>query len=363
LRVVIAPDSFKGSIGAAAAAAALADGWHAVRPADEVVCVPLADGGEGTLDVLAAAVSDARWHQARVTGPAGQPVDSAWLELPGGLAAVELARASGLPLLARPDPLGAQTTGLGQVIGHALDAGVRQVMIALGGSASTDGGTGALAALGARFLDVAGAPLPPGGGALAGLASVDLTRLRPPPDGGVSCLSDVRAPLLGPAGAAAVFGPQKGASPAQVALLEDGLSRLAGTLGGDPDAPGAGAAGGTGYGFAAAWAAQIGPGAVQLSRLAGLDQALAGTGLVITGEGRYDETSGTGKVAGTVFAAAAAAGVPAALVAGQVAAVPPPGVVSALDLAGLAGGPGPALADPGHWLGQAGRKLAALIPR
>ena len=363
MRVVIAPDSFKGSIGAAGAAAALAGGWHAVRPGDEVVCVPLADGGEGTLDVLAAAVSGARWHQARVTGPAGQPVDSAWLELPGGLAAVELARASGLPLLARPDPLGAQTTGLGQVIGHALDAGARQVIIALGGSASTDGGTGALAALGARFLGAAGVPLPPGGGALAGLASVDLTRLRPPPDGGVSCLSDVRAPLLGPAGAAAVFGPQKGASPAQVALLEDGLSRLACGLGGDPDAPGAGAAGGTGYGFAAAWGAQIGPGAVQLSRLAGLDQALAGAGLVITGEGRYDETSATGKVAGTVFAAAAAAGVPAALVAGQVAAAPPPGVRSALGLADLAGGPGPALADPARWLGQAGQKLAALIPR
>ncbi len=363
MRVVIAPDSFKGSIGAAGAAAALAGGWHAVRPGDEVICVPLADGGEGTLDVLAAAVSGARWHQARVTGPAGQPVNSAWLELPGGLAAVELARASGLRLLARPDPLGAQTTGLGQVIGHALDAGARQVIIALGGSASTDGGTGALAALGARFLDAAGVPLPPGGGALAGLASVDLAGLRPPPDGGVSCLSDVRAPLLGPAGAAAGFGPQKGASPAQVALLEDGLSRLACGLGGDPDAPGAGAAGGTGYGFAAAWGAQIGPGAVQLSRLAGLDQALAGAGLVITGEGRYDETSATGKVAGTVFAAAAAAGVPAALVAGQVAAVPPPGVRSALGLADLAGGPGAALADPARWLGQAGQKLAALIPR
>ncbi len=155
MRVVIAPDSFKGSIGASAAAAALAGGWRSVRPGDEVVCVPLADGGEGTLAVLAAAVSGARWHQERVTGPAGQPVDCAWLELPGGVAAVELARASGLPLLARPDPLGAQTTGLGEVISRALDTGARQVTIALGGSACTDGGTGALAALGARFLDAA----------------------------------------------------------------------------------------------------------------------------------------------------------------------------------------------------------------
>jgi len=361
VRVVIAPDSFKGSIAAAEAAAALAAGWRAVRPGDEVVCVPLADGGEGALDVLAAAVSGARWHQERVTGPAGQPVDCEWLELPGGVAAVELARASGLPLLARPDPLGAQTTGLGQVIGRALDTGARQVTIALGGSASTDGGTGALAALGARFLDAAGAPLRPGGGALRDLAAVDLAGLRPAPRGGVSCLSDVRAPLLGPAGAAAVFGPQKGASPAQVALLEDGLARLARCLGGDPAAAGAGAAGGTGYGFAAAWGAQIEPGAEQLSRLAGLDQALAGAGLVITGEGRYDETSGTGKVAGTVFAAAAAARVPAALVAGQVAAAPPATVPWALGLADLAGGAGPALADPGHWLTQAGRDLAARI--
>ena len=167
-------------------------------------------------------------------------------------------------------------------------------------------------------------PLPPGGGALRDLAAVDLAGLRPPPEGGVSCLSDVRAPLLGPAGAAAVFGPQKGASPAQVARLEDGLARLAGCSAATRARPAPGQPGGTGYGFAAAWGAQIGPGAVELGRLAGLDQALAGAGLVITGEGRYDETSGTGKVAGAVFAAAAAAGVPAALVAGQVAAGPPP---------------------------------------
>jgi glycerate kinase len=358
VRIVIAPDSFKGSIGAADAAAALADGWLAARPGDEVVRVPLADGGEGTLDILAAAVSDARWHHARVTGPAGLPVDCPWLELPGGTAAVELARASGLPLLAEPDPLGAHTTGLGEVIGHALDAGARQVTIGLGGSASTDGGTGALAALGARFLDAAGVPLPAGGGSLRHLAAVDTGGLRPPPPGGVSCLSDVRAPLLGRAGAAAVFGPQKGADPAQVALLEEGLARLAGCLGGDPGAPGAGAAGGTGYGFAAAWGALITPGAPQLAQLAGLDQALAGAALVITGEGCYDQTSATGKVVGVVFTAAAAAGVPGALVAGQIAADPPSGLAQAVALADLAGGALLAVADPGRWLRQAGQRLA-----
>jgi glycerate kinase len=358
VRVVIAPDSFKGSLPAAAAAAALAAGWQAARPGDEVRTVPLADGGEGTLDVLGAAVPAARREQAQVTGPAGQPVDCPWLVLPDGTAVVELAAASGLPLLSRPDPLGAHTIGLGEVIGCALDAGARQLTVALGGSASTDGGTGALAALGARFLDAGGRPLPPGGGALPGLAAVDLTGLRPPPPGGVSCLSDVRAPLLGPAGAAAVFGPQKGASPAQVARLDAGLARLAGLLGGDPAAAGAGAAGGTGYGLAAAWGALLAPGAPQLARLAGLDQALAGAGLVITGEGRYDQTSGTGKVAGAVFAAAAAAGVPAALVAGQVAARPPAGG-PVLSLAGLAGGVPAALADPARYLRLAGQRLAA----
>jgi len=363
VQVVIAPDSFKGSLAAAEAAAALAAGWQAARPGDDVQTIPLADGGEGTLAVLAAAIPAARWRQAQVTGPAAQPGDRAqpvecpWLELPDGSAAVELAAASGLPLLSQLDPLGAHTTGLGQVIAAALEAGARQVTVALGGSASTDGGTGALAALGARFLDAGGRPLPAGGGALRDLAAVDLTGLRPPPPGGVSCLSDVRAPLLGPAGAAAVFGPQKGASPDQVALLDAGLARLAGLLGGDPAAPGAGAAGGTGYGLAAGWGALITPGAPRLARLAGLDQALARAGLVITGEGRYDQSSGTGKVAGAVFAAAAEAAVPAALVAGQVATSPPPGV-PAVSLAGLAGGVPQALADPARYLRQAGQQLA-----
>jgi glycerate 2-kinase len=357
VRVLLAPDSFKGSATAAAAAAALARGWLARRPADQVTCLPLADGGEGTLDVLAATVPGRQWHHAVVTGPGGAPVDCAWLELPGTAAAVELARASGLPLLRRPDPMGAHTTGLGEVIGRALDHGARRVVIGLGGSASTDGGTGALAALGARFLDAAGRELPRGGGALAGLAAVDAAGLRPPPPGGVTCLTDVTAPLLGPRGAAAVFGPQKGAGPRQVARLEAGLARLAELLGGDPGAPGAGAAGGTGYGLTAGWGAVLVPGAAELARLAGLDRAVAAAEVIVTGEGRFDATSLTGKATGLVIAAAAAAGVPVALVAGQLDGAPP-AAAAVVTLAGLAGGPGPALADPGHWLGQAGQALA-----
>ena len=356
MRIVVAPDSFKGSIGAQAAAAALARGWRAVRPGDEVVCLPLADGGEGTLEVVAAAAPAARWHRVTVTGPGGEPADCPWLSLPDGTAVIELARASGLPLLRRPDPLGAHTRGLGEALAAALDAGAGTVLIALGGSASTDGATGALAALGARFLDAAGRPLPPGGGALPGLAAADLSGLRPPPPGGVTCLTDVAAPLLGPAGAAAVFGPQKGAGPAEVARLEAGLARLAALLGGEPAAPGAGAAGGTGYGFAAAWQASITAGAPELCRLAGLAEALDGADLVITGEGCYDRTSLTGKVVGTVLAAARAAGVPAAVAAGQLAERPD--AAAAVALAELAGGSGPALAEPRPWLQAAGQRLA-----
>jgi glycerate kinase len=191
--------------------------------------------------------------------------------------------------------------------------------------------------------------------------------------------------LLGPLGAAAVFGPQKGADGAQIARLEAGLARLAEVLGGEPAAPGAGAAGGTGYGLAAAWGAVLTPGAAELGRLAGLDRALAGADLVITGEGRFDETSLTGKTCGTVIAAAAAAGIPVAVVAGQVSdglagqavpawgsAAPPgghprasagPGAAAALTavvtLAGLAGGTAAALASPRRWLRRAGGRLAS----
>jgi glycerate 2-kinase len=360
MRIVVAPDSFKGSISAAGAASALATGWRQERPDDEVIELPLADGGEGTLAMLAAADPGSQWHHVRVSGPGTAQVAAAWLEMDGNVAVVELATAAGLTLLSEPTPLTAHSYGVGELIRNAIDAGARRVLVALGGSACTDGGTGALAALGARFLDAAGAQLPRGGGGLARLAAVDLTGLVPPPDGGVSCLTDVRAPLLGPGGAAALFGPQKGASPADVAVLEDGLARLASLLGGDPAEPGAGAAGGCGYGLAAGLGARLLPGAAELAVAAGLAAALASADLVITGEGQYDTTSEGGKVVGAVREIAAGmptAGIPVAVVAGRIAH-PPPLEVQAVELATLAGGTQAAMAEPRRWLAEAGSLLA-----
>jgi glycerate 2-kinase len=361
MRIIAAPDSFKGSISASDAAAALASGWRGARPDDEVIELPLADGGEGTLAVLAAAVPASRWHSALVSGPGTARVTARWLEIPGNGHVIELASAAGLTQLWPLQPLDAHSYGVGELIGRALDAGARRIVIALGGSACTDGGSGALAALGARFLDQAGAELPRGGAALTRLARIDLSMLRLPPADGVACLTDVRAPLLGPAGAAAVFGPQKGAGEADIATLEAGLSRLAALLGGRPDAPGAGAAGGTGYGMAAGWGATLLPGAAEIAAIAGLPGALARADLVITGEGQYDATSLSGKVTGAVLALAAEAGVPAAIAAGVLAAQPPAGV-GRIELASLAGGREPAFADAGRWLVRAGRELASRAP-
>ncbi|MET8912015.1 glycerate kinase [Micromonospora sp. NPDC004551] len=362
MRVVVAPDSFKGTITAGDAARALARGWLARRPGDDVRLLPLADGGEGTLDAFAAARPDAEHHTITVPGPDGRPVAADWLLLPDRTGVLELARSSGLPLMAAPDPLGAHTYGLGAVARAALDAGATRLVVGLGGSASTDGGTGALRALGLRLHDDHGRDLPLGGAALTDLAHLDTTGLLPPPPGGVRLLVDVTAPLTGPAGAAAVFGPQKGAQPADVTLLDTALRRLAGLAGGDPDEPGAGAAGGTAYGLAALWGATIVPGATTIADLVGLPGALAGADVVLTGEGRFDETSLTGKVVGSLLDSAASTGVRVAVAAGQVAGPVPGSVSAAVSLVDLAGSVDAALHDPGRWLAEAGAVLADRLP-
>lgn len=362
MRVVIAPDSFKGSARAADAAEAIADGWRSVRPGDDLLLLPQADGGEGTLDAIASAVTGARSHELEVTGPDDRPVTARWLGLPGGEAVVELAESSGLPLMARLDPLGATTFGLGQIIASALDAGATSLVIGLGGSASTDGAAGALQALGLRLRDAAGAPLPRGGGALAALAAVDRTGLRPAPHR-VRLLTDVDNPLLGPRGAAAVYAPQKGAGPAEVAALKSALTVWSAKLGGDPELAGAGAAGGAAFGFSTAWGAEIVPGAPAIAELTGLVAAASDADVVILGEGGFDHTSLGGKVVGHALGLAGA-GTQVVVIAGRVDAVPvlPGGRAAAsISLSELAGSSEVAQRDALAWLVRAGAMAADRI--
>lgn len=336
MRVVIAPDSFKGSISAPDCAAAIADGWRSVRPGDNLVLLPQADGGEGTLDAIEASTPDAvRRSAGMVTGPDGRPVPGVWLELPDGTAVVELAQMAGLALMAAPDPLGATTRGLGEVIVAALDVGATTLVIALGGSASTDGGAGALAVLGDR-----GAPV-----------------------GGVTLLTDVTAPLLGPMGAAAVFGPQKGATPTDIAVLEERLRAFAAGFRTDPATPGVGAAGGTAFGFLAAWGARIEPGAAAIAALTDLTETIRDADILITGEGSFDDTSYTGKVVGHALRLAHENGTRMIVIAGRVATEPrlPDGrPVASISLASLAGSTEAALGDPTRWLTAAGVEAAQL---
>lgn len=359
-RVVIAPDSFKGTATATDAARAIARGWRTVAPADDLVATPMADGGEGTLDAFATAVPGAERVPLTVQGPGDRPTDAAWLRLPDGTAVVELALTSGITLLDPLRPLDAHTLGFGQAIAAALDEGAARLLLAIGGSASTDGGVGALAALGGVFLDAQRRPVRLGARGLGTLARVDLSGLRALPAGGALILSDVTNPLLGPTGAAAVFGPQKGATPAMVVAMDENLARLARAIpGGDALAatPGAGAAGGTGFGLLA-WGATMAGGAGAVADAIGLGDALAGADLVITGEGRFDGQSAAGKVPSEVAARAAAAGVPVALVAGAIDA-DASGFAAAASLTELAGSGAAAMAEPLRWLEAAGAALAA----
>ena len=360
LTVVVAPDSFKGSLSAAQVAEQIAVGWRSVRPDDNLVLVPQADGGEGTLDAVQRAIPGSRRHSTGpVVGPDGRPTEGEWVELPGGIAVVELAQMSGLPLMHNLDPRGSGTRGLGQVIRAALDAGATSLLIGLGGSASTDGGAGALAALGAKFLDTDGVTLPDGGAALARLATIDLSALLPAPAGGITLLTDVTAPLLGPLGAAAVFSPQKGADEDTVAELEIALAHLHRVLGGDAEVPGAGAAGGCAFGLQAAWGATIRPGWDYLAEIADVRAAIAGADVLLTGEGRFDEQSLRGKVVGQLLGVAASHGVASGVIAGQLTAGP--GVWSK-SLVTLAGSVEAAMADPARWLRAAGTAAASTLP-
>jgi glycerate 2-kinase len=323
MRVVVAPDKFEGSLRAGEVAAAVEAGLRRARADVEVVRLPLGDGGAGTLDALVAAGFER--VPARVTGPTGEPVEAA-IAVDGQRAFVEMAEASGLKRLpgGRRAPLAATTYGTGELLAVALDRGARELVLGIGGSATTDGGAGMAAALGARLLDEEGAELPPGGAALLRLARVDVSGLDPRlAEARVTVACDVDNPLVGPDGAAAVYGPQKGAGPDDVLLLDSALRRYARVLADDlgldvAGIPGAGAAGGLGAGAIAFLGAELRTGIELVLELVGFDQAVAGADLVITGEGKLDAQSLRGKAPVGVARAAAAHGVPVVAVAGVV---------------------------------------------
>jgi glycerate kinase len=326
-RVLIAPDSFKGSLAQDEVAAAIAAGVTRALPGAQVTELPLADGGEGWLDTLVGADREGQLVEAPVTGPLGEPLAGRWGLIEGGrTAVVEVATASGLHLV-EPTPAtfrAASSRGSGELIAAALDAGVGRVLVGLGGSATTDGGAGLAVALGARLSDAAGEPVAAGGAALAALAAVDLSGLDPRLAATeVLAATDVDNPLLGPAGAAAVYGPQKGAGADDVAPLDAALAnfaaRVEAALGRSlRSLPGAGAAGGLGFGLLAFCGARIVPGIELALDLVGFDAALATADLVITGEGRIDLQTLHGKVVAGVASRAQAAGVPAYAIGGIV---------------------------------------------
>lgn len=329
-RVLIAADKFKGSLTAVEVAEHVASGLRRVSPGLRVESLPVADGGDGTVDAAVAVGFERR--TARVTGPLGEPVTAAYA-LRGTTAVVEMAEASGLRLLPRGvfAPLTAGTYGTGELLRAVLDAGARTIVLGVGGSATTDGGAGMLAALGARLLDADGQPVGRGGAALAALASADFDGLDPRlAETTVVLASDVDNPLRGPKGASAVYGPQKGASAADVATLDAALGRYAEVLGAAlgpaaaeaAEAPGAGAAGGIGYGAMVGLNAAFRPGVEILFELLGFAGALGRADFVITGEGSLDEQTLHGKAPAGVAQAARARGVDVVAVCGRLALAP-----------------------------------------
>ncbi|MGW9020441.1 glycerate kinase [Leucobacter chromiiresistens] len=324
MRVLIAPDKFKGSLTAGEVCAALAAGIAEVAGDATVVTVPMADGGEGTLD--AALASGFARHAVTVTSPLGEPVRAS-IGVRGAEAVVELALASGLALVAAHErnALAASSVGTGECIRAALDRGATRVFLAIGGSASTDGGAGMLHALGARLLDRDGRDLPAGGGALAELARVDLGGLDPRLARTEFVLAnDVSHALLGAEGAARVFGPQKGASAADVERLEQGLARLVDALEAAlpgsarcAEAEGSGAAGGVGYAALAVLGARQRAGVDVVVDFTRLDRRIAEADLVITGEGSFDAQSLGGKTPVGVARAAHRHGAPVVMVCGR----------------------------------------------
>lgn len=328
MRVLVAPDKFKGTLTAAEAARAIATGWRRARPGDILDEVPMGDGGEGTLDALIAALGG-ELRRVEVSGPLGESVAAEFGIAPspadGGLVGViEMARASGLQLLSedRQNPLLTTTRGTGELVLAALEAGATTLVLCIGGSGTNDGGAGMAQALGAHLRAADGTEIADGGAALLDLATIDTAAMDPRLRSiTVLVACDVDNPLCGATGAAAVYGPQKGASPDDVQLLDSALGHFAAVVQRDlgidiRDIPGAGAAGGLGGGSVAFLGARLRPGIDVVAEAVGLEARVAAADYVITGEGKFDEQSLFGKTAIGVVRAAQAAGKPAAILCG-----------------------------------------------
>jgi glycerate 2-kinase len=366
VRVLLAPDKFKGTLTGAQVASSLAEGIRSRRPAADVVAVPVADGGDGSLSAFEAAGFDRIAVSA--SDAAGRTAPT-WYVRRGEDAVVELAEVAGLAgLHGALAPLTATSRGLGELIAHALDAGATRVLVGIGGSASTDGGLGLVQALGACALDASGAEVGPGGAGAATVATLELAGLHPGLAAArIEVACDVDNPLTGPEGAAAVYGPQKGADPDQVRQLDAALARWADVVaeatGRDHRAdPGAGAAGGVGFGAVAILDATLRPGAPLMLEQLGFAAALADADLVVTGEGSLDEQTLRGKAPAAVAAAGHAAGVPVIGVAGRCLLDAPrlqaagfDGVYTLLDEAAT---PQQAFDEPAALLRRIGARLA-----
>jgi glycerate 2-kinase len=324
MKVIVAPNAFKGSLSATQAAKAIARGVREAFPDADIVEIPVADGGEGTVEALVSA-HHGTYEWVNVEGPLGDPVLASYGLIDGGkTAVVELASASGYVLVspAMRDPRKTSTYGFGQLLEAARISGAKKVIAGIGSSATNDGGAGMAMALGYRFLDSAGRDLPRGGAALIRLERIDDSGVNPgwrSVEVMVAC--DVTNPLTGPEGASAVYGPQKGADPIAVRLLDRALGHLAQVIERQygkrvADIPGAGAAGGTGAGLMAFLDAKLVSGAALVVDTSGFDRALPGAQLVITGEGRADGQTAYGKAPGEVARRAQAAGIPTVLLAG-----------------------------------------------
>ncbi|MCW0393478.1 Glycerate 2-kinase [Xanthomonas sacchari] len=373
MKIVIAPDAFKESLSAAEAAAQIAAGFRSVFPEAQYVLLPFADGGEGTVDALVAA-GGGRRVACTVTGPLGAPVAAQFgLSEDGGTALIEMAAASGLMLVPpqQRDPCLTGTRGVGELILAALDAGARRLLIGIGGSASNDGGAGMAQALGVRLLDAHGRDLAAGGAALAALARIDLDGLDPRlRECTIEVACDVDNPLTGPSGASAVFGPQKGATPAMVAQLDVCLQHYAEAIERSlgvavAQLPGAGAGGGIGAALVAFLGARLRPGVEIVAQALGLEAHLAGADLLVTGEGRLDGQSAQGKVPVGLARIARRHGVPVLAIAGGLgegaAELQAQGIDALFGAVQRVSTREAALADAADALRQAARNVAAAI--